>query len=163
MKIGDMVTVIKKNSLGEEVWSYPGKILECTENSILLEAFFNRPDLLFHGIVLAEGDRFLEVYFSNRWYNIFEIHDKQTDALKCWYCNVTSPTRFDVDVVDYRDLALDLLVYPDGNQLVLDEDEFADLELTEDEKTQALAALKALQTLFRQPAQVELRKLLEDS
>jgi hypothetical protein len=46
-------------------------------------------------------------------------------------------------------LALDLLVFPDGRQIVLDEDEFNALPLSEAERQSALAALAELQALFR--------------
>jgi predicted RNA-binding protein associated with RNAse of E/G family len=126
----------------------------------LIEAYFNRADLPFHGITLAEGDRFLEVYFSNRWYNIFEIHDKLTDVLKGWYCNVTAPAEFSDGIIAARDLALDLFVYPDGRQLILDEDEFADLGLSENENTHALTALQELQSLFKESAHVDIQQLM---
>ncbi len=160
MSIEEEVHVIKQNSEGREVWRYTGKVLEHSKNAMLIEAHFNRPDLPFHGIILAEGDRFLEVYFSNRWYNIFEIHDKQTDELKGWYCNVTAPAEFRDGVIAARDLALDLFVYPDGRQLILDEDEFAHLELTVHEKTQALTALQELQSLFKKSAQFDIHQMI---
>lgn len=160
MSIDEEVHVIKQNSEGREVWHYTGKVLEHSKNAMLIEAHFNRPDLPFHGIILAEGDRFLEVYFSNRWYNIFEIHDKQTDELKGWYCNVTAPAEFRDGVIAARDLALDLFVYPDGRQLILDEDEFAHLELTVHEKTQALTALQELQSLFKKSAQFDVHQMI---
>lgn len=143
------VFVIKQNLERKEVWRYSGKVLEQTSDSILLEAFFNRPDKPFHGILLAQGDRFIEKYYSNRWYNIFEIHDHKTDVLKGWYCNVTYPAIFDNGFVYYVDLALDLLVYPDGRQLVLDEDEFADLHLNDDDTRLAREALMELQSRMR--------------
>jgi len=160
MSIDEEVHVIKQNSEGREVWHYTGKVLKHSKNAMLIEAHFNRPDLPFHGIILAEGDRFLEVYFSNRWYNIFEIHDKQTDELKGWYCNVTAPAEFRDGVIAARDLALDLFVYPDGRQLILDEDEFAHLELTVHEKTQALTALQELQSLFKKSAQFDVHQMI---
>ena len=43
------------------------------------------------------------------------------------------------------DLALDLLVYPDGQKLVLGEDEFAALSLPATDQAQAKAALMELQ------------------
>lgn len=143
------VFVIKQNLERKVVWRYSGKVLEQTSDSILLEAFFNRPDKPFHGILLAQGDRFIEKYYSNRWYNIFEIHDHKTDVLKGWYCNVTYPAIFDNGFVYYVDLALDLLVYPDGRQLVLDEDEFADLHLNDDDTRLAREALMELQSRMR--------------
>ncbi len=160
MNVNKQVEVIKQDNLGTEVWRYSGTVVCSTENSLLLEAFFNRSDLPFHGLILREGDRFLEIYFTDRWYNIFEIYDKSNDELKCWYCNVTSPTFVNDTIVSYRDLALDLLVFPDGTQLVLDEDEFAVLNFSEEEKAFALAALDELKTLFSYPEKFSIRNLL---
>jgi len=142
------VVVIKRNIDGQETWRYDGRILERGQNWLLLEAFFNRQDTPFQGIILARGDRFLETYYSDRWYNIFEIHDRLSGDLKGWYCNVTRPALFEETQVSYIDLALDLLVYPDQTQLVLDEDEFARLPIDPSTRQKALAALQELQTLF---------------
>ncbi len=144
----DDVLVIKLNTAGEETWRYTGRILERGSNWLRLEAFFNRPDTPFHGILLAQGDRFLETYYTDRWYNIYEIHDRHTDDLKGWYCNVTRPARFENGRVSYVDLALDLLVFPDKTSLVLDEDEFAALQIDDSTRQKALAALQELLNLF---------------
>lgn len=141
------VTVIKLNPSGKETWRYSGQTLVAKPDVMLLEARFNRSDLPFHGIVLRQDDRFVEVYFSQRWYNIFEIHDRDDDSLKAWYCNVTRPADFADGIVRYVDLALDLLVFPDGRQLVLDEDEFAELALDDQTSAQARQALAELQRL----------------
>ena len=142
------VTVIKRNPRGEETWRYSGQVLEEGETWVRLEAYFNRPDTPFHGILLGRGDRFVETYYSDRWYNLFEMHDRGSDALKGWYCNVTRPAEFSSGVISYVDLALDLLVYPDGRQLVLDEDEFIELNLDPAEQLAARQALRELQRLF---------------
>ncbi len=138
------IIVIKLNTQREETWRYPGRILESDPHSRLVEAFFNRSDLPFHGIILRENDRFVERYYNDRWYNIFEIHDREDDHLKAWYCNVTTPAEFSPGKITYVDLALDLLVYPDGRWLVLDEDEFADLTLDPEIQNQARNALTEL-------------------
>ena len=54
----------------------------------------------------------------------------------------------DGGVVSYRDLALDLLVFPDGKQIVLDEDEFEALQIPQADKDEAIAALRELQLKF---------------
>jgi predicted RNA-binding protein associated with RNAse of E/G family len=141
------ITVIKLNHLRQETWRYSGRVLSREPERITIEAFFNRPDLPFHGILLAEGDRFVETYSTLCWYNIFEIHDRLDDHIKGWYCNVTLPAEINEDQVSYVDLALDLLVYPDGRQLVLDEDEFLALDLDADTQTKARDALKQLHSL----------------
>lgn len=128
---------------------YQGVIVRREPNAITLEAEFNRPDRPFMDTVLRLGDRFVETYFTERWYNIFEIHDPQDGRLKGWYCNIGRPARMEaVDVISYVDLALDLWVAPDGTQTVLDEDEFAALDLDAETKSRAQAALAELQKLF---------------
>jgi len=121
--------VVKLNIQREETWRYAGRLLKKEEKGVLIEAYFNREDLHFHGIVFKKNDRFIERYFSDRWYNIFELHDRDDGRLKGWYCNVTQPAEFSPGKIAYVDLALDLLVYPDGNFLILDEDEFSALPL----------------------------------
>jgi len=63
-------------------------------------------------------------------------------------------------IVAYRDLALDLLVYPDGSQLILDEDEFAVLQVPDEEKAKALAALEELKIIFSKPDSFLIRNFL---
>jgi predicted RNA-binding protein associated with RNAse of E/G family len=142
------IVVIKQNPQGQETLRYSGRVLARRTNRVLLEALFNRDELPLDKIILHRGDRFVELYFSDRWYNIFEIHDLSDDRIKCWYCNVSYPAEIEERAVRYRDLALDLLVYPDGRQLVLDEDEFAELNIDEPVCKRARATLGELQRLF---------------
>ena len=138
------VLIIKLSTQRQETWRYQGRILSQDADSMLIEAFFNRDDLPFHGITLRENDRFIERYYTNRWYNIFEIHDRDDDRVKAWYCNVTTPAEIEPGRISYVDLALDLLVYPDGSYLVLDEDEFSELDLDPQHRLNAHQALTAL-------------------
>ena len=120
-----------------------------SENAVILEALFNLDDMPFMGIVLKRADRFVELFYTDRWYNIFEIHDRDTDALKGWYCNISQPAVFESDeVLSFIDLALDLWVTPDGNQIILDEDEFKDLNLDESTRNKALETTLELKELF---------------
>jgi uncharacterized protein len=153
------ITVIKQNLDGQETWRYSGRVIRKSSHLIVLEAFFNRPDMPFHGMVFAEGDRFIEAYFDNRWYNIFQLHDREHGTLKGWYCNVTRPAQFYPDRIDYVDLALDLLVFPDGRQLVLDEDEFESLGLDDDTRHHALGALQELQKIIDPQAGFSIDKI----
>ncbi len=147
--INQTITVIKRNLSGEEMWKYTGILLHWETNVIQLEAYFQRPDLPFLGIVLQKGDRFLETYFTDRWYNIYEIHDQEDNRLKGWYCNIGKPVIMESEnVISYIDLALDLWVAPDGYQIVLDEDEFAALNLDANTRSQAREALEELQKRF---------------
>ncbi len=148
-----LVTVIKRNPEGKETWRYSGRVLSRSKNTLTIEAAFNRPDVYFHDIFLKQGDNFVENYYTDRWYNIFEIHDRDDGNVKGWYCNVTCPMVIEEEkpgqiVISYIDLALDLLVYPDGQQLILDEDEYAALTLDSELDSKVRQALVELQGSF---------------
>jgi hypothetical protein len=145
----EILTIIKRNTALEETWRYDGLVLEKDATSILIEARFNRSDLLFHEVFLRHNDRFVERYYADRWYNIFAIHDKDDDRLKGWYCNVALPAEFTPGQIAYVDLALDLLAYPDGHYLILDEDEFEALHLDEATAAKARQALDQLVALAK--------------
>jgi len=138
----------KEDLAGTITYEYEGKLLGKDSNSITIEAFFDREDMPFQGIVLKKGDRFVERYFTDRWYNIFEIYDREDGKVKGWYCNVCKPAVIEMDVISFVDLALDLWVDKDGVQKVLDEDEFIDLNLDEETKSYALRGLKDVRDYF---------------
>jgi hypothetical protein len=142
------ITVQKKNPLGEVTYEYEGRLLRQNENSMVLEALFDRDDLPFMDVVFKRGDRFVEYYYNDRWYNIFVIHDRDDGQIKGWYCNIGKPAEFADSVVSYVDLALDLWVSSGGEQTVLDEDEFEALELNEELRAGARKGLEELLQLF---------------
>jgi protein associated with RNAse G/E len=143
------IKVQKKNPAGEVTYEYEGVVLSRDEYSIVLEALFDRADMPFMNVVFKTGDRFVEYYYSDRWYNIFAIHDREDGQIKGWYCNIGQPAVIDDGMVSYVDLALDLWVSVDGKQTVLDEDEFEELKLNESLKTGALNGLEELKNLFK--------------
>jgi predicted RNA-binding protein associated with RNAse of E/G family len=142
------ITVSKLNENRQETWRYQGRLVERGADYLILEAFFDREDTQVHGMMLARGDRFVETYYTDRWYNIFEIYDRADDHLRGYYCNISFPAKIDEDKLSYVDLALDLLVFPDGRQVVVDEDEFEKLDLAASQRQQARAALEEIQELF---------------
>ncbi len=79
----------------------------------------------------SPGDIFTETFYTDRWYNVFEIVDAQ-QKLKGWYCNITRPSRIteneNENEIEWDDLALDVWMDTQGAQQVLDEDEFEALK-----------------------------------
>jgi len=142
------IKVQKKNPAGEVTYQYEGIMLGRDENSITLEALFDRADMPFMDIVFKKGDRFVEYYYTDRWYNIFVVHDRDDNKIKGWYCNIGMPAVFEDGVLSYVDLALDLWVSVNGRQTVLDEDEFKDMHLNEDLRVGALNGMDELKTFF---------------
>jgi hypothetical protein len=143
------IKVQKKNPAGELMYEYEGEVLRREEHSIVLEALFDRADMPFMDVVFKTGDVFIEYYYTDRWYNIFTIMDREDGKIKGWYCNVGKPAIIEDGVVSYVDLALDLWVSTSGKQTVLDEDEFEKLGLSKELRVSALTGLNELQTLFK--------------
>lgn len=145
----EAITVLKRNLQGEETWRYDGVILERGERFVRLEARFNRNDTPFQDVMLKRGDRFVEIFYTDRWYNIFEIHDRDDDRIKGWYCNVGRPAVWDgPNTISYVDLALDLWVSATGRREFLDWDEYAVLRLDAPTRRQVREALYRLDALF---------------
>lgn len=147
--MNEFIRVQKLDLTGKLTWQYEGRVLRREPNAVVLEAYFNRPDMPFVDTVFKQNDRFIETFYMDRWYNIFEVHDRDDGALKGWYCNVGRPALVGSDTVSYVDLALDLWVSPDGRQTVLDEDEFEALKLSADERANARSALEQLKAAFK--------------
>jgi predicted RNA-binding protein associated with RNAse of E/G family len=143
------ITVQKKNPAGEVMTQYDGVILRREANSVTLEAGFTRDDMPFMGVILKKNDRFVETFYTDKWFNIFEIHDRDDDHFKGYYCNVATPAVVEDGVISFVDLALDLWVSVDGEQTVLDEDEFEELKPDPHVREQALAALEELKERFK--------------
>jgi predicted RNA-binding protein associated with RNAse of E/G family len=143
-----MITIIKQDYSGEEILRYEGLLRSISPHEVEIVAHFDRQDTPVDEIVLRRGDLFIETYFDNRWYNIYDIHDQDSDLIKCWYCNISHPAKIGDNDISYRDLAIDLLIYPGGRQKVLDMEEFSRLPLTAEVKEAALNALSELQQKF---------------
>jgi len=141
----DSLTVKKLNLNHELVIAYDGAVLERTADTIVLEARFSRETMDLGYVVLEHHDRFVEHFFTDRWYNIFEIHSVHDDHLKGWYCNIVKPAAFGADTIEQVDLALDLWINPDGSYHVLDREEFEALVL---DRTTRLRAQQAVGELI---------------
>ena len=142
-----MITVYKLDHSGQEKFVYSGEVLERTETMVVLEARFGRERMELGYVTLTPGDRFIEYFYSDRWYNVFAIYDAADESFKGWYCNITRPAILTKDSVRAEDLALDYFVQPSGRDFVLDEDEFAALPLPTADRAAAQAALEELRKL----------------
>jgi protein associated with RNAse G/E len=105
-------------------------------------------DPLDLGILRFEtGDIFVETYYADRWYNIFQVHGPD-GRLKGWYCNIARPAVISADTIDSEDLELDLIVAPDRRVVRLDdEEEYAARGLMHSEPEAHAAAIGAVEEL----------------
>ena len=139
--------VIKRDAKGKDQLSYVGQVFERGDNFVCIDAIFSFADRDLGYIHLRKGDVFREWFYSDRWYNIFRVQDRDTGQLKGWYCNITRPAQIEEHRVAADDLALDVFVYPDGRTLLLDEDEFALLNLPDADNETVWKAVASLQRM----------------
>ena len=69
---------------------------------------------------IAAGTISYEYYWLDRWYNIFCFHEPD-GAFRNYYCNINMPPVFNGGILDYVDLDIDVVVWPDGKYQILDE------------------------------------------
>jgi uncharacterized protein len=143
-------TVYKLNTLGETELSYQGEVIERGENFVCIRAPFTFATRDLGYVTLKTGDMFTEWFYSDKWYNVFRVQDVDSGELKGYYCNLTRPAIINENDVKAEDLALDVFVKPDGSTLLLDENEYNALPLTENERTQVERSVEEIQKLARE-------------
>ncbi|MFW6068825.1 MAG: DUF402 domain-containing protein [Chloroflexota bacterium] len=136
------ITVYKLDEKGHEVWHYPARVLGRGERWIRLEAFFDRPRADLGPVVFEEGDRFVETFYSDRWYNVFAVYEGEGGSFKGWYCNICRPAEITQSAVRCEDLALDVWVSPEREISILDEEEFKELNISSEERSAVQGALE---------------------
>ena len=106
------------------------------------------PDL---GIIEA-GTVSHERFYFNRWYNYF-VFEQPPGTLRNYYINICMPPEIVDQTIDYVDLDIDLIVWPDGRWQTLDLEEFEANRLAfgypVDVTDRALATLAELEDVVR--------------
>src|SRR5436190_14249251 len=149
----ESVTVISRKYDLSIRRSWRCKLVERSEPLLVLLGNFYT-DIEHRDLGLIEkGTVSREYYWLDRWYNVFRF-DHPDGRFRNFYCNINMPPTFVNGVLDYVDLDLDLIVWPDGNVVVLDEKDFAENAAKFDYPNDVRAnALKALD---------ELKRMIED-
>jgi hypothetical protein len=141
-----MITVIKQDPQGAEMLRYQGEVIERSPTRVVIQAAWSNPPKDLGYTRFEAGDSFTEYYYSDRWFNIFDILGSD-DQRKGWYCNIAQPAVIFDDRIEQVDLFLDVWVNPQGKPLLLDEDEFAAATTLNEE--QRMGARAGLQTLLQ--------------
>ncbi|HQU93427.1 MAG TPA: DUF402 domain-containing protein [Pyrinomonadaceae bacterium] len=97
-------------------------VFEDAEKIDLVGSFEHRvehPDL---GPIEA-GTISRETFYFNRWYNFF-IFKQPNGRFRNYYINICMPPEIGDATIDYVDLDIDLVVWPDGGWQTLDLEEF---------------------------------------
>jgi predicted RNA-binding protein associated with RNAse of E/G family len=141
------ITIIKRDPNGQHVLSYTGNVLQRDETSICIEAWFTLNPVDVALFTIERGDRMVEWFYTDRYYNVFRVHDGDSDTVKGWYCNITRPAEISQDSVASDDLALDVVIIPDGTYRILDDDEYQGLTLSRTEQDGVYAAITLIRAL----------------
>lgn len=123
----EAVTVTKRDWRGQVVYSWQGDVHAREGGHVVLRAVWNGPGTVrvADGVVFDMGDVFYEHYYDGKPYGLWQVLAPDEGALKCWYCNISTPAAFGDGAISFRDLLLDVLLYPDGRREVLDRDDLA--------------------------------------
>lgn len=154
-----MITVVKKNPLGEVKIQYTGEVVERLSDGVIISARWQHEAKDLGYTRFEPGDQFIEYYYTDRWFNIFDISTPE-GIRKGWYCNIAEPALIYNDHIEQIDLLLDVWVNPEGQPLLLDEDEFeADTTLSDVQRNRAgqglhdlLQLIAARETPFLHPS-----------
>jgi uncharacterized protein len=139
-----MITVTKLNPLGERKIQYQGEVIQRLSHGVVIQAYWKQPTKDLGYTLFEPGDQFIEYYYTDCWFNIFDI-SSTNGTHKGWYCNIAEPANIHDEQIEQVDLLLDVWVNPKGAPLVLDEDEFeADTTLNDEQRRGARQALQDL-------------------
>jgi protein associated with RNAse G/E len=149
VQAGDIVTINSRKYDGTIRRSWTCRFVSQEDSLLVFEGEFesevSHPDL---GLIAA-GSRSLEYYWLDRWYNVFRFYEP-TGEFRNLYCNVNMPPTVENGVLDYVDLDIDVVVWPDGAAKVLDEDDFeANAETYDYPESVRAAAIDALAEIKR--------------
>lgn len=103
--------------------SWTCELIGQNENELTFVGIFDRDVEHDHLGLIRKGTFSYEYYWLDRWYNVFRFHEPD-GRFRNYYCNLTLPPTFDGNNLDYVDLDIDLLVWPDMSIEILDSAEF---------------------------------------
>lgn len=121
--VGAEVTVNSRKYDGRVRRTWKGGLLTRSDDLVVLVGRFDE-DVEHSDLgIIRRGTVSFEHFWPARWYNIFRFHEPD-GQLKAWYCNVAMPAVFDREVIDFIDLDIDVVVWPDMSYDVVDLDDF---------------------------------------
>ena len=126
---GDVVTVNARKYDGRIRRSWPGGLVSERDGLITLLARFSETHVHSDLGTIHAGTVSLEHFWLDRWYNVFQFREADGTP-KAIYSNIAMPATFDGAVIDYVDLDIDVIRWPDGRVEVLDRDDFEENSIT---------------------------------
>lgn len=121
LKIGDSIFVqsYKHNGSLHRTWS-KALVVDVKEHFAVVVTNHS-------WVVESDGRRWLTkepaicFYYDDKWYNIISMVRKTGIY---YYCNIASPSLYDSEAIKNIDYDLDVKVFPDGEYIILDQNEY---------------------------------------
>lgn len=120
----DQLFTIRSRKLdGTLAKSWSARLLDRSEDLLLLQGQFDSEINHEHLGVIRRGTFSREYYWLDRWYCVFAFYEPG-GGFRNFYLNVNTPPLVGSDVLEYIDLDIDVIVWPDHSFEVLDLEEF---------------------------------------
>ncbi len=103
--------------------SWTCKLIEHIDERIVLLGGFSHDVRHTDLGLIRKGTVSREYFWLDRWYNIF-VFSEPEGVFRNIYCNINLPPTYASNLLEYVDLDIDLLVWPDGSYQLLDQAEF---------------------------------------
>jgi hypothetical protein len=117
-----LLWIVKVRPDGREAARYRGRELPAEPGWLAVRAEWTHGFYDLGYLTFQDGD-YLDEYFSlDQYFNAFAIF-RAGGEFAGWYCNVTYPTRVLPGEIQWHDLYVDVIVQPNGETVVVDEDE----------------------------------------
>ncbi len=116
-----------KNTLAGERKTFDCELLTSKAGEAVV--IYRMPrDVQLENVLLRKNTISLGYFWEDRPYNAYHWIDTQQDSVALYF-NIADRTRISGEAIEWRDLAVDVLITPDGCCRVLDEDELpADID-----------------------------------
>jgi hypothetical protein len=120
------ITEIKHTLAGERK-TFDCELLQRSASEVVV--IYRMPrDVQLEDILLRRGTVSLGYFWADRPYNAYHWVDQRLDSVALYF-NISDRTHIGEQSIEWRDLAVDILISPDGRCRVLDEDELpADID-----------------------------------
>ncbi len=117
------VTVNSRKYDGTVSRTWTAEILEFSDSLLVLRGEFDR-DVRHDDLgLIRKGTVSIEYFPIGKWFSVFQFHEADS-RFRNFYCNINMPPKFAGGALDYVDLDIDVVIWPDGRQEILDRDEF---------------------------------------
>lgn len=123
MTVTRLFTINSRKFDGRIQRTWKCRLAELDDERVVFRGVFENE--VQHGDLglISQGTISWEYFWLDRWYSIFRFLEPD-GRLRNFYCNVNMPPTLDGDTLDFVDLDIDIVVWPDRSYAVLDVEEF---------------------------------------